>query len=61
MKIPKYSCGTDDITFCLSNCENMKCFRHPYNIIDKTIPHSFSNLDETELCPSYVETEEESE
>lgn len=55
MIIPKYSCGTDDITFCFNKCDNVKCFRNSVNIIHKEIPHSFSELKDTELCPSYEE------
>lgn len=44
----------DDITFCLrgmKDCEVIRCERHPHNIMDKTIPHSFAELYETEYCP----------
>lgn len=42
---------SDDITFCLDDCTNFDCFRHPKNIVDRLIPHSYSYCKETELCP----------
>lgn len=42
---------SDDITFCMSECDNKECFRHPINIVDKTISHSYSDLKDTEMCP----------
>lgn len=53
MKIPKYSCGTDDISFCLSECSEKTCFRHPSNIIHHDIPHSFSDFRGTKSCMYY--------
>lgn len=50
MKIPKYSCGSDDITFCMDECDNVKCFRHASNIIDNRYPVSMANLRGTTLC-----------
>lgn len=52
IKAPKYSCGTDDICFCLDSklCGDATCFRNPVNIIHKNIPHSFAHLRSTELC-----------
>lgn len=41
---------SDDITFCMSECDITECFRHPSNIIDKTIPHSFSFFRGTQTC-----------
>lgn len=45
----------DDITFCLNgwrkDCMVTRCERHPDNIRDKTIPHSFSEFYKTEYCP----------
>ena len=32
----------DDITFCQEECDWMDCPRNQKNIMDKTIPHSFS-------------------
>lgn len=45
---------TDDITFCMSECKNKKCFRHRSNIQDRTIPHSFSMFENTDTCPLYT-------
>ena len=42
---------SDDITFCGSECNNKKCFRHPANIAEPRIPHSFADIKETEYCP----------
>lgn len=41
----------DDITFCLSDCQRTDCFRHPSNIQDRTIPHSYAEFKGTETCP----------
>ena len=41
----------DDITFCLSECKQTDCFRHPSNIQDRTIPHSYAEFKGTETCP----------
>ena len=40
----------DDITFCMSKCDNTKCRRHPSNIKIKNIPHSFALLEGSDLC-----------
>lgn len=42
---------SDDITFCGSECDNKKCFRHPTNIAEPRIPHSFANYKGTDICP----------
>ena len=42
---------SDDITFCGSECNNKKCFRHPTNIAEPRIPHSIAELKGTEYCP----------
>ena len=42
---------SDDITFCGSDCDNKKCFRHPSNIREQKIPHSFAYMKGTEDCP----------
>lgn len=44
----------DDITFCLSECKQTDCFRHPSNIQDRTIPHSYADFRETETCPEFA-------
>lgn len=41
---------SDDITFCGNNCVDTKCRRHPTNIQDLSIPHSFAYLLGTEDC-----------
>ena len=53
MLIPKYSCGTDDISFCIDGekCGDTTCFRHPNNMIYKEIPHSFSKFAGSAVCP----------
>lgn len=43
--------SSEDITFCGSDCNNKKCFRHPSNIKEPRIPHSFAYLKDTEDCP----------
>ena len=48
---------SDDITFCGSDCNNKKCFRHPSNIQEPRIPHSFAYLRDTEDCPYTVKKE----
>lgn len=45
---------TDDITFCANKCDKKTCYRHPSNIIDKTIPHSFAYLKDTAYCDEEV-------
>lgn len=42
----------DDMTFCLSDCQRTDCYRHPSNIQDRTIPHSYADFTETDTCPS---------
>ena len=53
MLIPKYSCGTDDISFCFDGekCGDISCFRHPNNMIHKEILHSFAKFAGTAMCP----------
>lgn len=41
---------TDDITFCMSECDYKKCRRHPSNMRNKNIPHSMALLKDTDLC-----------
>ena len=40
---------SEDITYCLSECNNMKCFRNK-RYIKIPIPHSFAFLEGTEDC-----------
>lgn len=42
--------ANQDITFCADECNKTSCYRHPSNIIDKTIPHSFAYLKDTPYC-----------
>lgn len=35
---------TDDITFCMSECDIKSCYRHPDNIKEKFRPYSYSYL-----------------
>lgn len=44
----------DDITFCMSECKQTDCFRHPSNIQDRTIPHSYADFKGTETCPEFA-------
>lgn len=52
----------DDKTFCLNGwrgeCGVSRCERHPDNIRDKGIPHSFSEFYKTEYCPLERSTKE---
>ena len=41
---------SDDITFCANECNKKSCYRHPSNIVNKTIPHSFAYLKDTPYC-----------
>ena len=44
----------DDITFCMKGwheCSVIRCERHPHNITDKSIPHSYADLYQTGYCP----------
>ena len=49
----------DDITFCLSDCQRTDCFRHPSNIQDRTIPHSYAEFKGTETCPEKMQLSDE--
>ena len=40
----------DDITFCMSDCDNTKCFRHESNVRMPQYPHSVAYLFGTDLC-----------
>ena len=35
---------SDDMTFCSAECDKTECYRHPSNIQDKTIPHSYADF-----------------
>ena len=46
---------SDDITFCASKtCKKKTCFRHPSNISEPRIPHSFADFTNTEDCPYHI-------
>lgn len=47
---------SDDITFCASECNNKKCFRHSSNIQKPRYPHSFAMFKNTDTCPLYKKT-----
>ena len=44
----------DDITFCMSDCQRTDCVRHPSNIQDRTIPHSYADFKRTPDCPEFA-------
>lgn len=44
----------DDITYCkrgFSGCMITTCYRHPQNIENINMPHSYADLYRTECCP----------
>lgn len=43
--------NSDDITFCMDECDRKICMRHPSNIMHKDIPHSFAHCKDTDYCP----------
>lgn len=49
----------DDITFCMSDCQRTDCLRHPSNIQDRTIPHSYADFKGTETCPEKTQLSKE--
>ena len=38
-------CVNEDITFCTSDCDDMKCERNSKHIHHREIPHSYADLD----------------
>ena len=48
----------DDITFCMSKCEDTTCIRHPSHIHHPEYPHSYSDFFGTELCTKGNQTDE---
>lgn len=45
---------TEDMTFCqngLEECQVTRCERHPSNIENPQLPHSYAKLYRTEDCP----------
>lgn len=50
----------DDITFCLAeDCERFNCIRHPINIRDKTVLHSYMRREDVPDCPMKEQEERE--
>lgn len=41
----------DDITFCMSDCNNIYCYRHPSHCRHPQWPHSMANFMGTGDCP----------
>lgn len=48
---------SEDITYCMNKCNDMKCFRNKKHI-KLLIPHSFSFLEGTEDCHKMQKKEE---
>ena len=46
-----YSWISQDITWCMSECNIQNCYRNPVNMTDKTGLHSFAEFKGTDLCP----------
>ena len=42
---------TDDITFCMSDCDCTICYRHRVNIQEPQYPHSYADFKGQGLCP----------
>ena len=42
--------ASKDITFCILDCDNMKCFRNKKHIKHPELPHSFAYLENTKDC-----------
>ena len=42
--------GSDDITWCSSECTYEGCFRNPINMKDRKGLHSYAMLRGTDLC-----------
>ena len=40
----------DDITWCISDCDNTECFRHQSNMKNKSGLHSYANFKDTNDC-----------
>ena len=41
---------SEDITFCTADCDNLKCGRNPKHIKLHEVPHSFAEIEGTEMC-----------
>lgn len=46
--------ASEDITFCMSDCNNMKCFRNKKHIKYPESPHSFAFLKNTKDCMNNI-------
>lgn len=46
---------TDDITFCLDECDRKDCFRHPSQMQEPWLPHSMAHLKNSGYCPRDAE------
>ena len=40
----------DDMSFCMDECKHTECERHPSNIVERSIPHSYMHFKGTEFC-----------
>ena len=49
---------SDDICWCMSDCDNASCFRHLSNRKSKVRYFTAAYLKDTEDCPSYRKDEE---
>lgn len=48
---------TDDITFCSHReCHRKSCYRHPDNRINKAIPFSVADFENTKYCAKVHQT-----
>ena len=51
---------SDDITFCTSDCDDMKCERNSKHIHHREIPHSYADLDgDKRFCRKVQDDEKE--
>lgn len=41
---------SDDITWCVSECDKTECFRHLSNLKSKQYPYSCSDFKDTNIC-----------
>lgn len=48
-----YEMFHDDITWCMSDCSNTACERHPSNRLSQTGLFSAALLKDTIMCPLY--------
>lgn len=50
---------SEDMTFCMSECNMKMCFRHPCHIKDKMYPHSYALFYNTDECMLRIGNPEE--